>query len=79
MRNLFYILVTCAVLSSCSEYQKVLKNEDIAPKFKMGEDLYNEGKFEKANKLFAQIVPDYRGKPQAEKLMFIYANTSLQN
>ena len=78
MRNLFYILVTCAVLSSCSEYQKVLKNEDIAPKFKMGEDLYNEGKFEKANKLFAQIVPDYRGKPQAEKLMYLYSNSFYQ-
>jgi outer membrane protein assembly factor BamD len=63
------------VLSSCSEYQKVLKAEEIAPKFKMGEDLYNEGKYAKANRLFAQIVPNYRGKPQAEKLMYLYSNS----
>ena len=73
MKHFLYILITFAVLSSCSEYQKALKSEDIATKFKLGEDLYNEGKFTKANKLFAQIVPNYRGKPQAEKLMFLYS------
>ncbi|HMQ42828.1 outer membrane protein assembly factor BamD [Mariniflexile maritimum] len=75
MKRFLYILLTCTLLASCSQYQKVLKNEDIAAKFKMGEDLYNEGKFAKANKLFAQIVPNYRGKPQAEKLMYLYSNS----
>ncbi|MFI1772157.1 outer membrane protein assembly factor BamD [Thalassobellus citreus] len=78
MKNLFYILITFTVLSSCSEYQKALKSEDIATKFKMGEDLYKEGKFAKANKLFALIVPNYRGKPQAEKLMYLYSNSFFQ-
>ena len=78
MKKLFYILIVFTVLSGCSEYQKALKadGEDaIAKKFKMGEDLYKEGKFSKANRLFAQIVPNYRGKPQAEKLMYLYSNT----
>ncbi|MBP0905176.1 outer membrane protein assembly factor BamD [Mariniflexile gromovii] len=78
MNRFLYILITITLLSSCSEYQKALKNEDIATKFKMGEDLYNEGKFSKANKLFAQIVPSYRGKPQAEKLMYLYSNSFYQ-
>jgi outer membrane protein assembly factor BamD len=73
MKKIFYILITCAIFSSCSEYQKVIKNEEIAPKFKMGEALYKEGKFAKANRLFEQIVPSYRGKPQAEKLMYLNA------
>jgi outer membrane protein assembly factor BamD len=78
MNKLFYILLALTVLTSCSEYQKALKadGEDaIATKFKMGEDLYNEGKYAKANRLFAQIVPNYRGKPQAEKLMYLYSNS----
>ncbi|MDO7172840.1 outer membrane protein assembly factor BamD [Mariniflexile sp. AS56] len=75
MKRFLYILITITLLSSCSEYQKVLKNEDISAKFKMGEDFYNAGKFSKANKLFAQIVPNYRGKPQAEKLMYLYSNS----
>ncbi|WP_303318982.1 outer membrane protein assembly factor BamD [Flavivirga abyssicola] len=75
MKKLLYILIIFAVFNSCSEYQKALKTESIADKFKMGEALYKEGKFSKANRLFAQIVPNYRGKPQAEKLMYLYSNS----
>ena len=75
MRYFLFILVLLSVLSSCSEYQKALKSEDIAEKFKLGDSLYNLGKYEKANKLFAQIVPSYKGKPQAEKLMYLYSHS----
>lgn len=75
MRQFFYILILVSVLSACSEYQNLLKTEDIAVKFNAADSLYNIGKYEKANKLFAQIVPSYRGKPQAEKLMFLYSDT----
>ncbi|MDA0176879.1 MULTISPECIES: outer membrane protein assembly factor BamD [Mesoflavibacter] len=78
MKHLIYILVALVFFNSCSEYQKVLKSEDIAAKFQLGEQLYNEGKYTKANRLFEQIVPAYRGKPQAEKLMFLYADTYYQ-
>ena len=78
MKHLFYILITFFILTSCSEYQKALKSDDIATKFKMGEELYNAGKFSKANRLFEQIIPSYRGKPQAEKLMFLNADASYQ-
>ena len=39
----------------------------------MGTALYDAGKYEKANRLFLQIVPKYRGKPQAEKLMYMHS------
>lgn len=73
MKKFNYILLALVTLSSCGEYQKAFKSQDIATKFTLGEELYNEGKYEKANKLFAQIVPNYRGKPQAEKLMYLYS------
>lgn len=75
MKKLIYILLTVLVFSSCSEYQKALKSEDIATKFQMGTELYDAGKFNKANRLFVQIVPQYRGKPQAQKLMYMYSMT----
>ncbi|MDT0557536.1 outer membrane protein assembly factor BamD [Ichthyenterobacterium sp. W332] len=75
MKKLIAIFSVLLVLSSCSEFQKALKSEDIKTKFDLGIKLYEEGKFNKANRLFAQIVPNYRGKPQAEKLMFMYSNT----
>jgi len=75
MKKFLYIFAIFIVLSSCSEYHKAVKSVDVGTKFKVGEKLYNEGKFDKANKLFVQIVPNYRGKPQAEKLMFLYSNS----
>ena len=73
MRNLLYILIITLVFASCSEYQNVLKNDDISAKFKLGSELFESGKFDKANRLFLQIVPKYRGKPQAEKLMYMHS------
>ena len=78
MKNLLIILVIAITLSSCSEYQKALKSEDVGVKYKMGEKMYNDGKFAKANRIFEQIIPSYRGKPQAEKLMFLNADASYQ-
>jgi outer membrane protein assembly factor BamD len=75
MKKYFYILVLIFGLSSCSEFQKALKSESIADKFKLGTQLFDEGKFAKANRLFVQIVPNYRGKPQAEKLMYMYSKS----
>ncbi len=73
MRRAFYILLSVLVLTSCNDFQKAMKSEDTALKFKLGEELYEAGKFKKANRLFEQIVPKYRGKPQAEKLMYMHA------
>ena len=75
MKKLFYLFITFTVLSSCSQYNKALKKPDISEKFRVAEEMYDKGKFAKANKLFAQIVPSYRGKPQAEKLMFLYSKS----
>ena len=74
MKNFLITLLIITSLSSCGEYHKALKSEDTAVKFAMGTKLYDAGKYSKANRLFEQIVPKYRGKPQAEKLMFMHAN-----
>ena len=75
MKKLFYIAIVVIAFSSCSEYQKALKSEEVSEKFTMGTELFDAGKFNKANRLFVQIVPKYRGKPQAEKLMYMYSKT----
>ncbi len=75
MKTTFILLFSVLVFSSCSEYQKMLKNPDAGLKYNMAESLYYQGKYKKSLKLMEQIVPVYRGKPQAEKLMFMYANT----
>ena len=73
MKRLVYLLAISVVFSSCSQYQKAMKSEDIKVKFDVGTKMYEAGKWSKANKIFQQVVPNYAGKPQAEKLMYMYA------
>ena len=66
------------LLTSCNEYQKVLKNEDIKAKYDLAERYYDDGDFKRANRLFEQIAPRYVGKPQGERVMFFFADTYYQ-
>ena len=75
MKKLIYIFLASILFNACGEYQNALKTEDVADNFKLGEALFNEGKYSKANRLFVQIVPKYRGKPQAQRLMYMYSRT----
>jgi outer membrane protein assembly factor BamD len=78
MVRIFYTLLLALVLASCSPFQKALKSEDTKYKYDVAQELYEKGKYAKAVRLFEQIAPTYRGKPQAEKLFYMYA-TSLYN
>lgn len=75
MKKLIYILALGLVITSCSEYQQALKSTSTADKYKLGSALFMEGKYNKANRLFIQIVPKYRGKAEAENLMYMYSMT----
>ena len=83
MKYFIFFLISCTVLcSSCTPFQVVLKESDSVAKYKMADSLYQvamatgkKAKFRSSLKLMEQIVPLYRGKPQAEKLSYIYANT----
>jgi len=73
MKQTLLTLLISTIFLSCGEYQKAINGDDISTKFSLGTSLYDDGKFTKANRLFEQIVPKYRGKPQAQKLMFMHA------
>ena len=76
-----FILLISGFILSCSEYQKALKSKEIEPKYKVGNDLYEQGLETKKNKylkrsirLFEQILPQYQGKPQGQLIAFKIAN-----
>ncbi|OCB78616.1 outer membrane protein assembly factor BamD [Flavobacterium crassostreae] len=75
MKKIIALLFFVTLFSSCNAYQKVLKKDDVAAKFAMGTTLYESGKYTKAIRLFEQIAPAYRGKPQAEKLFYMFAQS----
>jgi outer membrane protein assembly factor BamD len=75
MKKIISLLLLVVLFSSCNEYQKALKTEDVAVKFEMATKLYDAGKYSKAIRIFEQIAPAYRGKPQAEKLFYMFSQS----
>jgi outer membrane protein assembly factor BamD len=78
MRPFFSLIALTLVFGSCSEYQKVLKSEDVKAKYDMAESFYNEGDYKRSNRLLQQIAPKYIGKPQGERVMFFLSNSYYQ-
>lgn len=78
MKQGIYILFIAVLLTSCSDFQRALKSEDVSEKFKMATELYEAEKWTKSKRLLDQILPKYRGKPQAEKVTFMHAYCSYQ-
>lgn len=66
------------ILVSCSDYQKLLNSDDVPEKYKQAEVFYNNGEYRKANRLLEQILPTYRGKPQAQRVIFFFADSYFQ-
>ncbi|WP_339837564.1 outer membrane protein assembly factor BamD [uncultured Maribacter sp.] len=75
MRRIFPILLIAIAVQSCSEYQKVLKNDDVKAKYELAEKYYEEADYKRANRLYEQIAPKYVGKPQGERVMFFLSNS----
>ncbi len=78
LRQFIPLLVLAVVLGSCSEYQKVLKNEDVKAKYDMAQKYYEAKDYKRALRLFEQIAPKYVGKPQGERVMFFLADSYFQ-
>ena len=72
-----YLLLSL-FLFSCNSYQKMLNSKETAPKLKAAQNYYDNGEYRRANRLYEQIIPSYRGKPQAQRLIYFFANSHYQ-
>ncbi len=75
MKKLLSIVLIALLVASCSEYQKALKSDDVAVKFAEAERQYNNGKYAKAIRIFELIAPTFRGKPESEKMFYMFAQS----
>ncbi len=74
MKKIISILLLTTLFISCNEYQKALKSEDVVTKFKEGYKQYEKGNYSKCIRLYEPIISAYKGKPEAERLFYQYAN-----
>ena len=76
--QVFKYLLLSLLLWSCNSYQKLLNSKETAPKLKAAQNYYDNGEYRRANRLYEQIIPSYRGKPQSQRLIYFFANSHYQ-
>lgn len=70
---LVLFLLASAVLSSCGEYEKLLKSRDFQKKYDTAVELYDEGEYVKAATLLDQVANIYRGTVKADTVKYYQA------
>jgi outer membrane protein assembly factor BamD len=72
MKHAFHhiaLFITVAVVfCGCNKYEKLLKNPDFALKYREANRFYEINKFDKAARLYENVMPFYRSKPQDDTI-----------
>lgn len=66
-------LLLASVLTSCSDFQKLLKSTDYELKYTKAVEYYNEKDYFRAQSLFSELLNIYKGTKRAEEIYFYYA------
>jgi outer membrane protein assembly factor BamD len=73
--RLYILLLGILILSSCGEYEQLLKSTDYELKKTRAREYYDEGQFAKASELLSQVIPRFRATIEAEELNWLYAQS----
>ena len=77
MRKYIYILLAAFALTSCGEYQHVLKSTDANYKLDFAKRAFEEKKYTQAATVLSDIVTQFKGSDKAEDfLLRIYASSA---
>jgi outer membrane protein assembly factor BamD len=76
MKVRLYIIVLISILvSSCGEYEKLLKSTDYELKKTKAREYFNARQYVKASELLAQVIPRFRATEEAEELNWLNAQS----
>jgi outer membrane protein assembly factor BamD len=76
MKVRLYILILISVLvTSCGEYEKLLKSTDYELKKTKAKEYYEGKQYVKASELLGQVIPRFRATEEAEELNWLNAQS----
>ena len=77
--TVLFLLVGSLALGACSNgYQRLLKSTDVNKKYEAAIKYYEKGDYFRSGTLFEELIPVLKGRPEAEKAQFYFANTNFQ-
>lgn len=62
-------------MSSCGEYNRILKSQDVDEKYEFAKVYFERGKYNKAAVLLGEVAPIFRGTEKAEEASFMLAES----
>lgn len=71
------LVLFVSILSSCGDFNKIVKSTDYEFKYKKAIELYEEGEFVKSGTLFQELINIYRGTNKADKIYYYFAKSML--
>jgi len=74
----FLLLAASLSLSACTGYQKLLKSANVNEKYAAAVKYYDKGDYFRAGTLLEELIPLLKGRPEAEKAQFYFANTNFK-
>ena len=77
--NVIVALLSAAILSSCGEYNKVLKSTDYNYKYEYAKKAFEQGKYTQAYTILEDIVTVFKGTDKAEESLFLLGMSYYEN
>lgn len=78
MQKTLLILTLALMLSSCGEYQALLKSSDYEYRYEAAKAYYAEGKYTKASLLFGDLLAILKGTAWGEECLFLLSMSEFQ-
>ncbi|RYE18437.1 MAG: outer membrane protein assembly factor BamD, partial [Sphingobacteriales bacterium] len=66
------------VFCSCSDFQRVMKSDNVDEKYAAALAYYEKEDYYRAGMLLEELMPILRGRAEAEKALFLFANAHFQ-
>ncbi len=73
MRRFLYFIPLLLLISSCGEYNKVLKSKDVDYRFDFAKRAFDKRNFNQASTVLETIYTPLRGGPKGEEALFLLA------
>jgi outer membrane protein assembly factor BamD len=70
-----FAVILALLVSSCSEYQKILSGSDYDLKYEKAMEYYDDEDYIRSQSLFEELISVYKGTEQAEEVYYRYAYT----
>ena len=81
-KSIYMVLSVLAVaftLTSCGEYQKILKSTDNDAKLEYAKRAFDKKKYTQAATVLADIVTQFKGTKRAEESLYLLALSHYEN